>query len=114
MFTQAPTIFTALDVPSLAWAIGHEGTHMIVGPSGANWTNMILRTEHAELIPGDVQLRPEQPEHLRNDSQLECAHAVIRHGGKLSRIAERHGRILAHIGIYASRPRSPRRAKVMP
>jgi hypothetical protein len=33
-----PTIFTTLDVPSLAWAIGHEGTHMMVGPNGANWT----------------------------------------------------------------------------
>jgi hypothetical protein len=35
---RPPTIFTTLDVPSLAWAIGHEGTHMMVGPSGANWT----------------------------------------------------------------------------
>jgi len=33
-----PTIFTTLEVPSLAWAIGHEGTHMMVGPNGANWT----------------------------------------------------------------------------
>jgi hypothetical protein len=31
------TIFTTLDVPGLAWAIGHEGTHMMVGPNGANW-----------------------------------------------------------------------------
>ena len=33
-----PTIFTTLEVPSLAWAIGHEGTHMMVGPNAANWT----------------------------------------------------------------------------
>jgi hypothetical protein len=34
---KPPTIFTTLSVPSLAWAIGHEGTHMMLGPNGANW-----------------------------------------------------------------------------
>jgi hypothetical protein len=32
-----PTIFTTLAVPSLAWAVGHEGTHMMLGPKGADW-----------------------------------------------------------------------------
>jgi hypothetical protein len=34
-----PTIFTTTQVPSLAWAIGHEGTHMMLGPKGADWKN---------------------------------------------------------------------------
>jgi hypothetical protein len=45
-----PTIFTTLDVPSLAWAIGHEGTHMMVGPNGANWTARKSGDEAARLM----------------------------------------------------------------
>jgi hypothetical protein len=31
-----PTIFTSTQVPDLAWVVGHEGTHMMLGPKGAN------------------------------------------------------------------------------
>jgi hypothetical protein len=82
-------------------------------PAGAPQRRAV-QGDHAKLLPGDVLLRPGQLQHLRNDSQLKCAQAVIRHGGKLVRIAERHGRILGHIGISASRRRPPRRAKVIP
>jgi hypothetical protein len=33
-----PTIFSTPAIPGLAWAIGHEGTHMILEKT-ANWTN---------------------------------------------------------------------------
>jgi hypothetical protein len=45
-----PTIFTTIRVPSLAWAIGHEGTHMILGPKGANWTKRENANEAIRLM----------------------------------------------------------------
>jgi hypothetical protein len=47
---RPPTIFTTLEVPSLAWAIGHEGTHMMVGPSGAHWTDRKSSDEAVRLM----------------------------------------------------------------
>jgi len=35
---EHPTIFTAYSsIPDVAWVIGHEGTHMMLGPKGAKW-----------------------------------------------------------------------------
>jgi hypothetical protein len=45
-----PTIFTTLEVPSLAWAIGHEGTHMMIGPAGANWRTRQNGDQAAQLM----------------------------------------------------------------
>ena len=36
-----PTIFTTTRLPGLAWVIGHEGGHMILGPKGANWEGRV-------------------------------------------------------------------------
>lgn len=45
-----PTIFTTPEIPSLAWAIGHEGTHMILGPKGADWKNRKMANEAIRLM----------------------------------------------------------------
>lgn len=45
-----PTIFTTTRVPSLAWAIGHEGTHMMLGPKGADWKKRKRADEAIRLM----------------------------------------------------------------
>lgn len=45
-----PTIFTTAQVPSLAWVIGHEGTHMMLGPRGADWKMRKNGDEAVRLI----------------------------------------------------------------
>jgi hypothetical protein len=45
-----PAIFTTVQVPSLAWAIGHEGTHMMLGPKGADWTKRKNGDEAVRLM----------------------------------------------------------------
>jgi hypothetical protein len=43
-----PTIFTTYSsIPDIAWVLGHEGTHMALGPKGANW---MQRPRAAEAI----------------------------------------------------------------
>ena len=45
-----PTIFTSIQVPSLAWTIGHEGTHMMLGPRGADWKKRKHGDEAIRLV----------------------------------------------------------------
>jgi hypothetical protein len=45
-----PTIFTTTEVPSLAWVMGHEGTHMMLGPKGADWKNRKNGDEAVHLM----------------------------------------------------------------
>jgi len=45
-----PTIFTTTQVPSLAWAVGHEGSHMMLEVNGANWTSRPGAKEAIQLI----------------------------------------------------------------
>jgi len=45
---RPPIIFTSTQsIPDLAWVIGHEGTHMVVGAKGANWQ---ARPKAAEVL----------------------------------------------------------------
>lgn len=46
-----PTIFTVYSsIPDLAWVIGHEGTHMALGPKGANWTQRPGAAEAIRIV----------------------------------------------------------------
>ena len=56
-YSQAPltpvshaTIFTGTKVPDLAWIVGHEGTHIVLGPKGANWTKRSAAAEAIRLM----------------------------------------------------------------
>lgn len=46
-----PTIFTTSDVDSLAWVIGHEGTHMML-EKAADWTHRPRAAEASRLMRG--------------------------------------------------------------
>lgn len=49
--TYPPAIYTGLRVRNIAWAIGHEGTHLLVDRyAGANWFARQRATEAIRLV----------------------------------------------------------------
>ena len=83
---QPPTIFTGLQVPSLAWAIGHEGTHMILGPKGANWMKRKNGEEAARLIKANrgAEYDVEEALCLLLQAQMSIAYGVTPKGFRSS------------------------------
>lgn len=68
-----PTIFTDYSsISDFAWVVGHEGTHMALGPKGANWTRRPGAAEAIRLMKarGGVEYDIEEAMCLLMQSKL--------------------------------------------